>query len=159
MATATVDGRYPVDSDKRMLALKCWGEGSTVVVFDAGSGDEGIARWSGSPILRDLARHTRVCTYDRAGLGLSDPAPDRARLLDDVVNDLHELLRAAQVPPPYLLVGSSVGGFDEYHHAGRYPDEMAGLVLLDVPPGQAQMSAADVAELAWNRPGKMEHVD
>jgi len=55
----------------------------------------------------------------------------------------------ARISPPYLMVGQSGGGFDAYHYAGRYPGEVAGLVLLDVPAGQAHMSAADMAELAW----------
>ena len=102
---------------------------------------------------------TRVCLYDRAGIGLSDPAPNRKRLLDDVVRDLHDLLTAARVTPPYLLVGQSGGGFNVYHYAGRYPAEVVALVLLDTPAGQATWSAADVAELAWDNPGNVEHVD
>jgi pimeloyl-ACP methyl ester carboxylesterase len=69
------------------------------------------------------------------------------------------LLTAAHIAPPYLLVGQSGGGFNVYHYAGRYPGEVVGLVLLDVPAGQARMSAADVAELAWDNPGNPEHVD
>jgi hypothetical protein len=76
-----------------------------------------------------------------------------------VVHDLHDLLTAAGVTPPHLTVGQSGGGFDAIHYAGRYPDEVVGLVLLDVPAGQATMSASDVAELAWDNPGNHEHVD
>jgi pimeloyl-ACP methyl ester carboxylesterase len=75
------------------------------------------------------------------------------------VRDLHDLLTAAHIAPPYLLVGQSGGGFDVYHYTGRYPGDVVGLVLLDVPAGQATMSAADVAELAWDNPGNQEHVD
>jgi pimeloyl-ACP methyl ester carboxylesterase len=68
------------------------------------------------------------------------------------VRDLHDLLTAAHIAPPYLLVGQSGGGFDVYHYTGRYHGDVVGLVLLDVPAGQATMSAADVAELAWDKP-------
>ncbi len=159
MASPSVDGRFAVDAQGRELALRCWGDGQPVVVFDAGSGGAGIETWSGSPIVRDLAQSTQVCTYDRAGVGSSDEAPNQPRVLDDVVDDLHALLLAADVTAPYVLVGSSGGGFDIYHHAGRHPEEVAGLVMLDVPAGQATMSPADVVALAWDAPGNPEHVD
>jgi pimeloyl-ACP methyl ester carboxylesterase len=157
MATPSVDGRFPVGGEGRLLALRCWGSGSPTVVY--GGGESGIREWSGSAITRGLVSRTRVCLYDRAGIGLSDPAPNRKRLLDDVVRDLHDLLTAARVAPPYLLVGQSGGGFNVYQYAGRYPDEVVALVLLDTPAGQATWSAADVAELAWDNPGNVEHVD
>ena len=156
LATASVDGRFPV-GDGRRLALRCWGRGSPTVVY--GGGESGIADWSGSSIAEALVSRTRVCLYDRSGVGLSDPPPNHKRLLDDVVRDLHELLAAARISPPYLMAGQSGGGFDAYHYTGRYPGEVAGLVLLDVPAGQARMSATDVAELAWDSPGNVEHVD
>ena len=158
--TQTLDGRFPVGSDKTQLAIRCWGQGSPVVIFDGGHrGGAGISSWQGSRIVLDLQRRTRVCTYDRAGTGTSDPAPGHPRLLDDVTADLHDLLGAADVHPPYLMVGSSGGGFNVYHYAGRYPAEVVGLVLLDVPAGQATMSPSDVEELAWDNPGNPEHVD
>jgi pimeloyl-ACP methyl ester carboxylesterase len=80
-------------------------------------------------------------------------------VLDDAVHDLHQLLAAAKVSVLYILVGSSGGGFNVYHHVGRYPKEVAGLVMLDVPAGQAEMSAEDVKELAWDAPGNPEHMD
>jgi hypothetical protein len=155
----SVDGRFAVASDGHQQAMRCWGDGTPTIVFEAGSDDAGLRRWNSSSMFRELALRTRVCTYDRAGTGVSDPAPARRRNLDDVVGDLHQLLSAAQVPPPYLLVGSSGGGFDIYHYAGRHPEEVVGLVLLDVPPGQAHMSAVAVVELAWDNPGNHEHVD
>jgi pimeloyl-ACP methyl ester carboxylesterase len=77
-------------------------------------------------------------------------------VLDDAVDDLHQLLVAAKVARPYILVGSSGGGFNVYQHAGRHPNEVAGLVMLDVPRGQAKMSAEDVKALAWDAPGNPE---
>jgi pimeloyl-ACP methyl ester carboxylesterase len=157
MATPSVDGRFPVGGEGRLLALRCWGSGSPTVVY--GGGDSGIREWSNSSVTEGLVSRTRVCLYDRAATGLSDPAPNRKRTLDDVVRDLHDLLTAARVAPPYLLVGQSGGGFNVYHYAGRYPGEVAALVLLDTPAGQATWSAADIAELAWDNPGNHEHVD
>ena len=155
IATPSIDGRFAVDEDGRKLALRCWGDGSPTVVLDAGTGTPGIAEFADSPIVQDLATRTRVCTYDRAGLGMSDAAPIRKRVLDDAADDLHELLQ--NVPAPYVLVGSSGGGFNVYQHAGRYPEEVAGLVMLDVPAGQANISPADVP--AWNSADNPEHMD
>jgi pimeloyl-ACP methyl ester carboxylesterase len=118
------------------------GKGSPTVIFDAGTGDPGIARVEGTIYVDVLAKRNRVCAYDRAGLGNSDPAPLPKRLLDDVAIDLHRLLESANVAPPYVLIGSSGGGFDVYHHAGRYPDDVVGLVMLDVPAGEANLSQA-----------------
>jgi pimeloyl-ACP methyl ester carboxylesterase len=157
LANPSVEGSFPV-GDGRELAIVCWGEGSPTVVLDAGSGDDGIGSFQFSPVVEALATRARVCTYDRAGVGMSDPAPDRARNLDDAARDLHQLLAAAEVPGPYLLVGSSGGGFNVFHHAGRYPDEVAGLVLLDVPKGQANLTPADVGG-DWDGPGNPEHMD
>src|SRR5262249_29469736 len=75
---------------------------------------------------------TRALIYDRAGLGQSDPAP-RPRTIQDAVSDLQTLLHTAQVPGPYLLVGHSFGGLIVRLYAHQYPQEVLGLVLLDVP--------------------------
>jgi hypothetical protein len=158
MKTPTVDGRFAVDG-KRNLALRCWGQGSPVIVYDAGTGTPGLGLWPTRPVMTELARTTQVCTYDRAGLGESDPPPNRKRVLDDAVQDLHQLLAAGKVPGPYVLVGSSGGGFNVYQHAGRFPKEVAGLVMLDVPRGQAKMSAEDIKALAWDAPDNPEHMD
>jgi pimeloyl-ACP methyl ester carboxylesterase len=98
-----------------------------------------------------------VCSYDRAGLGESDEAPDRPRSLDDVVEDARQLLSAAALDGPFLLVGASGGGFDVYHHAGRYPDEVAGLVMVDVPAGQENIPLSAIP--AWDDPLNPEHMD
>ena len=92
MASPSVDGKFAVDATGRELALRCWGSGTPVVVFDPGSSAPGIASWAETPMVRELAQRTQVCAYDRAGLGASDDAPDEPRVLDDVVEDLHSLL-------------------------------------------------------------------
>ena len=157
LAVPTQRGRFPIGTEQRELALTCWGEGSPAVLFDAGSGDAGISRWKSSSITQAIAARTQVCAYDRAGLGDSDAAPLHPRVLDEVVDDLHLLLAAAGIPRPIVMVGSSGGGFDVYHHAGRYPDDVAGLVLLDVPAGQAAIATSDVP--AWDSPDNPEHMD
>lgn len=153
---AVIDGLYRAAGDYR-LAVRCWGRGSPTIVYDAGTDDSGIDETEGSAVVQQLAQHTRVCSYDRAGTGASDAAPPRKRYLDDVVEDLHAVLLAAGVRPPYLLVGSSGGGFDVYHHAGRYPDDVVGLVMLDVPRGQADIPREEVPP--WNSPENPEHMD
>ncbi len=157
LAVPTLEGRFPIGTEPRELALTCWGEGAPVVLFDAGSGDAGISRWKSSPVTRALAAITQVCAYDRAGLGDSDPAPQHPRVLDEVADDLHFLLVAAGIPRPVVMVGSSGGGFDVYHHAGRYPNDVAGLVLLDVPAGQAAIAPSDVP--GWDAVDNPEHMD
>ena len=156
LATPSVEGSFPV-ADGRKLALMCWGTGSPTVVLDAGTADPGISAYRFTPLLEGLATRTRVCAYDRAGLGGSDPPPAGKRYLDDAARDLHQLLDAADVPGPYLLVGSSGGGFNVFHHAGRYPGEVAGLVLLDVPAGNPDFTEADIG--AWDAPENPEHMD
>ena len=74
-----------------------------------------------------LASERRTCAYDRAGYGRSDPAPDeRPRQLEDVHADLQALLEAAGIEGPYVLVGSSFGGFIATTYASRFPDDVQG---------------------------------
>ena len=82
-------------------------------------------------IAPDVARHTTVCIYDRAGKGWSDAAqtaPDGAQ----IATDLHTLLERADVPGPYVLAGHSFGGLYVMRYASQYPDEVAGMVLIDL---------------------------
>ena len=127
-----VDKRYEVDPG-RSLYLHCIGTGSPTVVFETGWGGDSSV-WSG--VAPSIAQTTRTCTYDRAGLGRSDPAPDGPRTIQDSVNDLHVLLAVAEIPGPYVLVGASLGGLIARLYASQFPDEMAGLVLVDgLAPG------------------------
>src|SRR5215210_2814868 len=116
-----------VDIGGRRLYITCTGEGSPTVILE-----HGMATESGSwaQVQQAVARFTRVCAYDRAGRGKSDPAP-KPRTSEDMVADLHTLLANAYLPGPYILVGNSLGGFNARLYAHKYPGEVAGLVLVD----------------------------
>jgi alpha/beta hydrolase fold len=158
--SAVVEGSFEVEPG-RTLALSCTGDGSPTVIYDAGTGTSGIATLARAsaiaPAIADLSKTTRVCSYDRAGIGSSDPAPQRARTVDDIVDDLHALLASAEIPGPYLLVGSSGGGGNVYHYAGRHPEDVVGIVMDDVPAPIADMPATIAPP--WDSPENVEHVD
>ena len=120
-----IEATYAVDGDR--LYLRCTGRGSPVVVLEAGGGGDHRG-WDA--VQPELARTTRVCSYDRAGLAFSDAAPKRATATEKA-NDLHALLLAADVDGPYVLVGHSYGGMLVRVYAARYPEDVAGVVLLD----------------------------
>ena len=111
----------------RNLHLYCSGAGATTVVFDAPSGEGG---WTWFQVQPEVAKHTRACVYDRAGLGFSDPAL-RPNTSANAVEDLHKALDVAGVKPPYLLVGNSLGGENTQVYAYRYPHQVKGLVLVE----------------------------
>ena len=116
-----------VDIGGRRLNLYCSGEGSPTVIFESGGGAPG---YSWVNIQPQVAKFTRACWYDRAGYGWSDPGP-QPRTSVAIANDLQALLTVANVAPPYVLVGASFGGFPVRVFAGRYPTEVAGIVLVD----------------------------
>lgn len=116
-----------VDIGGRSLNLFCEGAGTPVVVFESGKLLPGYF-WQ--VISRQVSAFTEACWYDRAGLGWSGPAPVPHRG-DSIASDLHRLLEAARVPAPYVLVGHSYGGFYVRVFNGRYPRDVAGLVLVD----------------------------
>lgn len=117
-----------VDIDHgRRLNLYCVGTGSPTVVFDAGLGGN-TASWD--LVQPAIAFKTRACSYDRAGLGFSDPGT-RSGTSANIVDDLHRLLKAAGIEPPYILVGHSSGGMNVRLYADEYLGEVAGMVLVD----------------------------
>src|SRR5438270_5525710 len=95
-----------IDIGGRTLNLFCSGEGTPTVILETGGNEPG---YSWAPVEPRIASFTRACWYDRAGVGWSDP-PSSPRTSASVVGDLHELLQHAGVPPPYTLVGVSIGG-------------------------------------------------
>lgn len=119
-----------VDVGGRQLFIECRGSGSSTVVFLAGTR---VARTGMRGIEDELLRGTipvRVCDYDRAGEGRSDPAPEPQNDLD-VVDDLATLLEAAEIKPPYVLVGHSVGGDQTWLYADRHPEGVAGFLIMN----------------------------
>jgi len=143
--------RYPqigrsIDIGGRMLDIDCAGAGQPAVILESGANwavnsavhDPKTMFSNGGPrpgyswvsIQRALATVTTVCWYDRAGSGWSDLGP-YPRDSASQARDLHALLRAARVPPPYVLVGESSAALDVRVYSGFYPSEVAGLVLVN----------------------------
>jgi len=132
IATKIDERKYPppgrlVDVGSYRLHLYCVGEGTPTVVMDAGLGG-GALDWS--TVQPEVSKFTRVCTYDRAGMAWSDSGV-RPRTSRQVITELHALLDNAGVRPPYVLVGHSIAGIHVQLYAGQYPDEVAGVVLVD----------------------------
>jgi pimeloyl-ACP methyl ester carboxylesterase len=113
--------------DGRRLNLFCMGEQGPTVLFDAGGSDWSVV-WA--LVQPALAGQARACAYDRAGLGYSDPARG-PRTPAAIADDLHALIKAAGLGKPIILVGHSLGGFNVKLHAALYPEDVAGLVLVD----------------------------
>jgi len=116
-----------VDVGGYRLHINCTGEGSPTVVIESGWG-EMSASWGW--VQPEVARTTRVCTYDRAGMGWSESSP-QPRTARQFAKELHTLLEKANVPGPYVLVGHSLGGYTMLVYAHDYPEEVSGLVLID----------------------------
>jgi pimeloyl-ACP methyl ester carboxylesterase len=116
-----------IDVGGHRLHLSCTGSGTPTVVLEPGAG--GMSSSLGW-IAPAVARDTRVCVYDRAGRGWSEPA-DSAQDGAQIAGDLHALLQRGHVPGPYVLAGHSFGGLYVLTFAARYPDEVAGMVLVD----------------------------
>ena len=118
-----------VDVGGRRLRVRSLGEGSPTVVLEAGMG-ETLETWR--LVQPALAGVTRTVSYDRAGLGGSDPV-GRPRAFDEMSDDLRALLGALGAPGPYVLVGHSLGGLIVRVYAARYPAEVGGVVLVASP--------------------------
>jgi len=124
--------RYPppgrlIDISGRRLHLIDRGASGPAVIFESGISATCL-NWT--RVRTEVERFARACTYDRAWLGWSDPAPS-ARTTSAIIDDLHALLDAAGVPAPYILVGHSFGGLLMRAYAAKYPERVAGLVLVD----------------------------
>lgn len=116
-----------VDVGSHRLHIFCMGQGGPTVVMDSGLGGVSI-EWTG--VQRLLSQHVRVCTYDRAGYGWSEPGP-LPRTSSRIADELFALLEKAEIGGPYILVGHSFGGYTMQLFASRYPAATAGLVLVD----------------------------
>jgi pimeloyl-ACP methyl ester carboxylesterase len=134
----------------RKMHLNCTGEGSPKVILESGLGDTYISWRKVQP---EIAKMTRVCSYDRAGLGYSDSssAPRTSKV---IAEELHRLLVTAKVAPPYVLVGHSMGGYDVRVYTSLYPNEVVGMVLVDAShPDQENRFPAELKNLeaGWHR--------
>lgn len=109
------------------LYYTCIGEGSPTVILEAGS-EADSSMWD--LVMLYYQKYTRICAYDRANLGKSDRAK-KPRTFDDMTRDLHALLQNVPIEEPYVLVGYSMGGMLVRLYTGQYPEEVAGVVLVD----------------------------
>ncbi|MEP7194432.1 MAG: alpha/beta hydrolase [Actinomycetota bacterium] len=144
-ATAYPMAGQLIDVGGHRLHLSCTGSGSPTVVLQPGAGEmSSNLGW----IAPAVARDTRVCVYDRAGRGWSEPA-DTPQDGNQIATDLHTLLQRAHVPGPYVLAGHSFGGLYVLAYADRYPAEVAGMVLVDsTNPASAARPRATSPEAA-----------
>ena len=112
---------------KHFLHIHCAGEGGPAVILDAGIAASSLS-WS--RVQPEVAQFTRVCSYDRAGLGWSDRALQRLTAAQ-MADALHTLLDAAGVARPFVLAAHSFGGLVVRAYAGKYPQAVVGIVLVD----------------------------
>src|ERR671916_388334 len=147
IATERAERAYPppgemVDVGGYSLHINCVGQGSPTVVLDAGSGAMS-ASWV--LVQREVSDTTRVCAYDRAGMGWSEMGPE-PRDARQISGELHTLLSKAGIEGPYVLVGHSFGGLYMQTYAARYPDEVAGVALVDSSTEPDQFSQRPEAQ-------------
>jgi len=126
LRTHSPQGRL-VDVNGYKMHLYCVGEGNPAVILESGLNNSWIYWYKVQP---DVAKFTRVCSYDRAGVGWSDaqPEPPNSR---NIALHLHKLLSSAGVMPPYVLVAHSLGGIHVRVYQSMYPSEVVGMVLVD----------------------------
>jgi pimeloyl-ACP methyl ester carboxylesterase len=147
IATARDQRTYPppgrlLDVGGYRMHLDCVGEGSPTVILDAANMGT-VSNWAW--IQPQLAKATRVCAYDRAGLGWSDLSPEPQDTRQNA-EALHILLGNAAVPGPYVLVGHSLGGLYTRMFAEQFPDDVVGMVLIEgtLPDGLQRLGKPDV---------------
>ena len=136
---ATPPPGHLVDIGGYRLHLWCTGEGAPAVILDTGLGGSS-AGWGF--VQPEVARFTRVCSYDRAGMGYSDPGPS-PRTARRNASDLAKLLDRGGIAGPVVLVGASIAGFNVRVFASDHPERAAGLVLVDAS------HEADAHEVPW----------
>jgi pimeloyl-ACP methyl ester carboxylesterase len=147
IATELAERAYPapgemVDVGGHSLHINCTGQGSPTVILDAGSGLFS-AQWV--RVQRQVSGTTRVCAYDRAGMGWSEMGPD-PRDAKQITGELHTLLSKASIEGPYVMVGHSFGGMYMQTYAARYPEEVAGVALIDSSTDPDQFSQRPEAQ-------------
>ncbi|MCY4282728.1 MAG: alpha/beta hydrolase, partial [Gammaproteobacteria bacterium] len=145
-----------VDVGGFRLHIHCVGQGAPAIILDSGVGGFSL-EWT--RIQNALAHRTRVCSYDRAGYGWSDLGP-LPRTSKRITRELHTLLQKAGVAGPYILAGHSFGGYNAQLFARNYPDETAGLVLIDAshPEQIERLPKRNPATVKQARPRSSSHV-
>jgi pimeloyl-ACP methyl ester carboxylesterase len=144
--------RYPppgrlVDVGGERLHIQCVGTGSPTVVLDAGLGGSSLD-WN--LVQSELGNTTRVCAYDRAGMGWSDPSP-YPRTPRQIADELHTLLTNAGIAEPYVLVGHSLAGKNVRLFALTHPDQVAGMVLVDARSEYVDANTSPAEEQAFEQ--------
>jgi pimeloyl-ACP methyl ester carboxylesterase len=132
-----------VDVGGYRLHINCIGQGRPTVILESGlANPSSIWGW----VQPEVAHGTRVCAYDRTGVGWSDAGPE-PRDGQQIARELHTLLDRANIPGPYVLVGHSVGGLYVRVYAAQYPQDVAGMVLIDAEhPNQWTQSPEGLAQ-------------
>jgi pimeloyl-ACP methyl ester carboxylesterase len=151
VATKIDEGKFPppgqlVTVGDYSMHISCVGQGSPAIILDAAGGNSS-ASWG--LVQPEISRSTRVCAYDRAGMGWSERGPT-PRDLEQHAGELRSLLSGAGIDAPYVLVGHSYGARVALVYAKTYPSEVAGMALID--PGKldddARFPPENGAELA-----------
>jgi pimeloyl-ACP methyl ester carboxylesterase len=149
LSTKSDQRNYPasgqlVDVGGYKLHIYCTGEGSPTVILDAAA-DMMSSDWAW--IQPEIAKRTRVCSYDRAGMGWSDSS-NQPRDAKRITFELHTLLTNAGISGPYVIVGHSVAGLYARMYVAEHPEEVAGMILVD--PGHPDMDTRIPALQAQN---------
>ncbi len=144
-----------VNVEGRRVHLQCLGAGSPTVILDSGLMMP-LESWGAIP--EAVAAFTRVCSYERPGVGFSDPAPKvRPKTSSDAVAEMAALFQSAGLKGPFLLVGHSFGGLNVRLFAHRNPEKVAGLVLVEpVVERQFEKYAAGMTPLESQKYWKIE---
>ncbi|HVO64776.1 MAG TPA: alpha/beta hydrolase [Terriglobales bacterium] len=121
------------------MNIDCSGQGSPTVILESGSGGPSVDWLMVQP---EVARFSRVCSYDRAGYGWSDSGPEPRSSLQ-IARELKQLLQAAGEKGPYVLVGHSMGGYDIRTYTGQYPNDVVGMVLVDASHEDQEVRAPE----------------
>jgi pimeloyl-ACP methyl ester carboxylesterase len=141
--------------DGQNFHIEALGESGPRVVFEAGLGND-VSTWQS--IAGPISQFARVVLYDRPGLGQSLPMMNKGSPVTagQVAIDLHDLLAAAGIDPPYTLVGHSLGGLYVQMFARKYPSEISGVILLDASSPDAP---SELKTLAHLEPGSAAYLE
>ncbi len=152
--SGAIDGLVDL-GDGRSLYVRCTGTGSPTVIMEGGDEDTSSSYGFAESAVSHV---TRTCVYDRANLGRSDPDAG-PRGLEELVGDLAGLIEAADIPGPYVMVGTSGGGYITAGFAFDHPGQVAGMVLVEVPAPFRDPPQEIVEATRWDSPVNVENRD